>query len=71
MASCLDCHFFVDTPDTAEGDGRCRRFPPTISFQPGDKVGETTHVAAFPPTRGTNWCGEWRGAAIVGVSGSA
>jgi hypothetical protein len=49
---CKGCRFFLlSVESTEEGDGYCRRYPPSIVHA---VVGE------FPEVHGSDWCGEWQ-----------
>lgn len=58
--TCEHCKFFYADPPA----GECRAHAPTVLTWitppdgPGKVPGQTT-IGAFPPTRPTNWCGEF------------
>jgi hypothetical protein len=50
---CGSCRFFLPFVDAAEGDGHCRRYPPSV-------LHEVEALGVFPEVRGSGWCGEWQ-----------
>lgn len=44
IRTCESCEFRVDTPEYADKDHECRRFPPSVAGFPGVGLG--------------TWCGE-------------
>lgn len=64
---CSNCIFAFETAPSPQMDlaagatYECRRMPPQVNLLlvpgPMGQTGVTSH-GSFPPTKGTNWCGE-------------
>jgi len=55
--SCLSCVFYFNATD---GNGYCRRYPPTVLQRDGE-------VSLSVPVSGWEWCGEYRKKTEKGV----
>ena len=53
---CGECRFYVHR-HTSMYDGRCRRYPPTLT-ESGDE--DRNDHGIYPPTDFNWWCGEFR-----------
>ena len=60
-ASCQDCRFFGATGGQAQGNGQCRRYPPTIPNSPkADSIDLTLRTGVWPMVASGSWCGEFK-----------
>lgn len=64
--ACVYWHCAVGEYREAQS-GECRRHPPTVrqgriitSYNVGPDCEEDVPLTAWPVTRGSDWCGEWR-----------
>lgn len=55
---CQNCRFYFRDENTPEGQGLCRRFPPSIAVITQTPKEQRTNFH-FPMMMDTGWCGEY------------
>lgn len=60
---CKSCTYYLRNPATDDGIGKCRRFPPTMSY-----VDRVKPIAIWPDVPETRWCGEYDAEAVPKVT---
>lgn len=58
---CEDCKFFWKAA-SANDNGICRRFPPTITAIYDSDDQRSHEITVYPAVNEKEWCGEWRDA---------
>ncbi len=58
------CEFCTHYGADSSTQGRCTRYPPQVMMSL-DPQGRPSTSGAFPPTMGTNGCGEWEQGSMI------